>query len=76
MKCWKRSGERGSVFEFRSTDSRGRLSHVVSGLSPYESCWQIECQLFVHCPLRIGRDLPRIRNESRPAKLVMVVTDF
>jgi hypothetical protein len=45
-------------------------------VSPYESCWQTECQLFVLCPLRIGRGLPRIRNESRPAKLVMVVTDF
>jgi hypothetical protein len=47
-----------------------------SRLIPYESCWQIECQLFVQSPLRIERDLPRMRNESRPAKLVMVVTDF
>jgi hypothetical protein len=59
-------------------DSRGRLSHVISAelLPPYESCWQPECQLFVQSPLRIGRDFPSIQHESRPAKLVMVVTDF
>jgi hypothetical protein len=42
----------------------------------HESCWQTECQLFVQSPLPSGRDFPRIRSESRPAKLVMVVTDF
>ena len=65
--------------ELRWTASRGRLSPHDSNLiciPPYESRWQAECQLFALSPLRIGRDLPRMRNESRPAKLVMVVTDF
>ena len=63
-------------------NSRGRLFPRDSvptwfiPLTNYESCWQIECQLFVQSPLRIGRDLPTMQNESRPAKLVMVVTDF
>jgi hypothetical protein len=58
--------------------AEGGCPRVIS-LNPipaYQSCWQIECQLFVWFPLRILRDLPRMRNESRPAKLVMVVTDF
>jgi len=76
MKCSRKSGEPARVFELRSTDSRRRLSTWFPDYPPYESCWQTECQLFVQSPLRIERDLPRIRNESRPAKLVMVVTDF
>jgi hypothetical protein len=78
MKFWRRSAEPASplLFELRSMDRRGNCPHVVPVYPPYESCWQIECQLFVQSPLRSGRDLPRMRNESRPAKLVMVVTDF
>jgi hypothetical protein len=42
-----------------------------------ELLWlQITCQLFVLLYLPFVRDLPSIQIESRPARLVMVVTDF
>ena len=47
-----------------------------SDRAKHESCWQTECQLFVQSPLPSEQNFPRIRIESRPAKLVMVVTDF
>jgi hypothetical protein len=43
----------------------------------YALLWmQAACQLFVVFHLPIRRELPSIRNESRPAGLVMAVTDF
>jgi len=37
---------------------------------------QIACHLFAGCHLPIRCDLPSIQIESRPARLVMVVSDF
>jgi hypothetical protein len=53
-----------------------RKRHISADKGKHESRWQTECQLFVHPPLPRRRNFPRIRIESRPAKLVMVVTDF
>jgi hypothetical protein len=38
--------------------------------------WQVKCQLFTGRGLRNFAGLPSIQRESRPAALVMVVTDF
>ena len=37
---------------------------------------QTTCHLFTKGYLPISRELPSIQSESRPAGLVMVVTDF
>ena len=44
--------------------------------STYQSDWQVEYQLFATPLLRILGNLPSIQGESRPAGLVIVVTDF
>jgi hypothetical protein len=48
----------------------------ISGEPGDQSRWQPECQLFAPSYLRNPGDFPSIHFESRPAALVMAVTDF
>ena len=45
-------------------------------LAALNSRWQVDCQLFTSPLLPISEVFPSILSESRPARLVMVVTDF
>lgn len=54
---------------------RSTPSHTPQ-FATYQSCWQADYQEFVLPLLRIHKILPSIHFVSRPATLVMVVTDF
>ena len=53
-----------------------RINKFLNFHKPVMNCWQAECHLFTFGYLLITEVLPSIGTGSRPARLVMVATDF
>lgn len=72
-RCARLDGRGGRPDIFASKMAGG----IASGESGAGLLWlQVVCQLFADSLLLCGRSSPSIQSESRPAGLVMTVTDF